>query len=140
AATATVTRTAAMESLAAALMSDVGERHANVLRHVIDVYRATIAQASALSIAGGVTRRQASQDAYQRFVDQGVASFTDSRGRTWRLSSYVEMAVRTVTQRAAVQGQTDRLQSLGLDLVIVSNSPRECPRCRPWEGKVLSIS
>lgn len=140
AAIAEVPRVAAMESLAAALIADVGERHANVLRHVIDVYRATIAQAAALSIGGGVTRLQASQDAYARLTRQGVAAFVDARGRTWRLSSYVEMAVRTVTQRAAVQGQTDRLQTLGLDLVIVSNSPRECPRCRPWEGKILSIS
>jgi hypothetical protein len=50
------------------------------------------------------------------------------------------MGVRTVTQRAAVQGQTDRLQTLGLDLVQISDSPRECPICRPWEGKILSIS
>ncbi|WP_025620352.1 phage minor capsid protein [Salinispora cortesiana] len=133
-------RAAVVENLAAALLDDVGQRHSNVLRHVLDVYRAVVQQATAVSVAGGQTRRQASQLAYQRFIDQGVASFTDSRGRMWRLSSYAEMAVRTVTQRAAVQGQTDRLQSMGLDLVIVSNSPRECPLCRPWEGKVLSIS
>ncbi|MBM0275332.1 phage minor capsid protein [Micromonospora tarensis] len=135
-----VTRAGVVENLAAALVADVGERHSNVLRHVLDVYRTVIQQATAVSVAGGQTRRQASQFAYRRFIDQGLSSFTDSRGRVWRLSSYVEMAVRTVTQRAAVQGQTDRLQTLGLDLVIVSNSPRECERCRPWEGKVLSIS
>ncbi|MEK8108668.1 phage minor capsid protein [Micromonospora sp. M12] len=135
-----VTRAGVIENLASALVQDVGERHSNVLRHVLDVYRTVIQQATAVSVAGGQTRRQASQHAYRRFIDQGLSSFTDSRGRVWRLSSYVEMAVRTVTQRAAVQGQTDRLQTLGLDLVIVSNSPRECERCRPWEGKVLSIS
>ncbi|MEU5945130.1 phage minor capsid protein [Micromonospora sp. NPDC047465] len=135
-----ITRAGVIENLAAALIQDVGERHSNVLRHVLDVYRAVIQQATAVSVAGGQTRRQASQFAYRRFIDQGVSSFTDSAGRVWRLSSYVEMAVRTVTQRAAVQGQTDRLGSLGLDLVIVSDSPRECERCRPWEGKVLAIS
>lgn len=139
AATATIPRLAAMESLSAALIVDIGQRHNNVLRHVIDVYRATIAQASALSIAGGVTRRRASQDAYARFIDQGVSSFTDVAGRRWRLSSYVEMATRTVTQRAAVQGRTDRLQSIGVNLVVVSDSPRECKRCRPWESQILSL-
>lgn len=133
-------RTPVIETLAAALIDDVGQRHSNVLRHVEDVYRLVIQRATAVSVAGGMTRRQASQHAYARFVDQGVASFVDSRGRQWRLSSYVEMGVRTVTQRAAVQGQTYRLSSLGVDTVIVSDSPRECPRCRPWEGKVLSIS
>ncbi|MFI5852276.1 phage minor capsid protein [Micromonospora chalcea] len=135
-----VPRTGVIESLAAALARDVGERHSNVLRHVLDVYRTVIAQATAVSVAGGQTRRQAAQFAYARLVDQGLTSFTDVRGRRWRLSSYVEMAVRTVTQRAAVQGQTDRQQRLGLDLVLVSDSPRECERCRPWEGKVLAIS
>lgn len=129
-----------VENLAAALVADVGARHSNVLRHLIDVYRSVIQEATAVSVAGGMTRRQAAQHAYARFVDQGVVSFVDSGGRTWRLSSYVEMGVRTVTQRAAVQGQTDRLSRLGVDTVIVSNSPRECPLCRPWEGKVLSIS
>lgn len=136
----TLPRTPVIESLATALVDDVGQRHSNVLRHVVDVYQAVIQRATAVSVAGGMTRREASQWAYQRFVDQGVTSFVDSAGRRWRLSSYVEMGVRTVTQRAAVQGQTDRLQSAGLDLVIISDSPRECPLCRPWEGKVLSIS
>jgi len=135
-----VPRVAAVESLAAALVDDIGARHSNVLRHVLDVYREVIQQATAVSIAGGQTRRQAAQHAYQRLVDQGVTSFVDSAGRRWRLSSYVEMATRTVTQRAAVQGQTDRLTSLGVDTVIVSDSPRECPKCRPWESKILSIS
>ncbi|GIJ10739.1 phage minor capsid protein [Micromonospora andamanensis] len=136
----TVPRIAVVENLAAALAADVGAKHSNVLRHVLDVYRLVISQATGVSVAGGMTRRQASQWAYARFVDQGVVSFTDVSGRRWRLSSYVEMAVRTVTQRAAVQGQTDRLTTLGVDTVIVSDSPRECPRCRPWEGKILSVS
>ncbi len=139
AATATVTRVAALESLASAVVTDIGERSRNVLRHVMDVYRSVVLQASAVGVAGGLTRRHASQDAFARFVAKGVTSFTDAGGRTWRLSSYVEMALRTVTQRAAVQGQTDRLESLGVDLVTVSDSPGECPLCRPWEGKVLSL-
>jgi len=31
------------------------------------------------------------------------------------------------------------LESAGVDLVIVSKAPRECPLCRRWEGKVLTI-
>jgi hypothetical protein len=38
-----------------------------------------------------------------------------------------------------VQGHVDQLAANGLDLVSVSNSPRERPLCEPWEGKVLSI-
>ncbi len=50
------------------------------------------------------------------------------------------MATRTATGRAAVDGHTDRLQANGHDLIIVSNAPQECDLCRPFEGKVLSIS
>lgn len=128
-----------IEQLAAALVSDIGDRCQNVLRDVVDAYRRVIAQATAASVAGGLTRRQASQMAYGRFVDRGLVSFTDRRNRRWRLTSYVEMAIRTVTQRAAVQGQTDRQQRIGLDLVQVSNEAQECSRCRPYEGKILRI-
>ena len=34
----------------------------------------------------------------------------------------------------------DRLESLGQDLVHVSDSPEECEICRPFEHRVLSIS
>jgi GNAT superfamily N-acetyltransferase len=136
---AQVPRVNVVENLAAALVQDIGERHSNVLRHVVDAYRLTVAQATASSVAGGLTRRQAAQQAYARFVDQGITAFTDRRGRTWRLSTYVEMGLRTVTQRAAVQGQTDRQSELGLPFVMVSNESQECLRCRPFEGRILRI-
>lgn len=134
-----VPRAAVLQNLAAALIEDIGERCQNVLRDVLDAYRQVIAQATAASVAGGITRREASQMAFARFVDRGLTSFADRRGRRWRLTSYVEMAVRTVTARAAVQGQTDRQQRIGLDLVLVSNVAQECERCRPYEGKILRI-
>lgn len=131
---------ALIENLAQALHQDVGRVDANILRAPIDAYRAVQAGTAARVATGAFTRRQASQAAWQALIDRGIVSFIDKRGRRWQLSSYVEMIARTNVQRAAVQGQTDRLQALGEDLVIVSDSPRECPKCRPWERKVLSIS
>jgi hypothetical protein len=134
-----IPRASVIHNLAAALVRDIGERSLNVLRDVLDAYRKVIAQATAASVAGGITRREASQMAFARFVDRGLTSFADRTGRRWRLTSYVEMAVRTVTARAAVQGQTDRQQRLGLQLVIVSNVAGECIRCRPYEGQILRL-
>lgn len=136
---AEVPRAAVLQNLATALVDDIGQRCQNVLRDVLDAYRRVVAQATAASVAGGLTRRQASQIAFARFVDRGLTSFRDRANRRWRLTSYVEMALRTVTQRAAVQGQTDRQQRLGLDLVVISNAPQECSLCRPYEGRVLRI-
>jgi hypothetical protein len=135
-----VPQVAAMDSLATALIRDVGERRRNVLRNVEDVYRQTQAASVARMLAANITRREASQAAWQGFTDQGVSSFTDRSGRVWRLTTYVEMAMRTVAMRAAVQGQVDQLTSMGEDLVVVSDEAGECLRCRPWEGKVLRIT
>ncbi|CEA09900.1 Phage minor capsid protein 2 [Arthrobacter saudimassiliensis] len=56
------------------------------------------------------------------------------------MTSCAEMAVRTSTAEAMLQGHTDRVQELGVDTVVVSDAPEECNICRPFEGKVLSIS
>ncbi|TYR37662.1 phage minor capsid protein, partial [Streptomyces parvus] len=126
-----------VEALAAALHRDFGKVTGNVLRNVEDAFRSVQAAAAARILTGAQTRRQAAQAAWQRLVDRGLMSFTDRAGRRWRLSSYVEMATRTNAQRAATTGQVDRLDSIGVNLVLVSNAPQECPKCRPFEGKIL---
>lgn len=111
-----------------------------VLRSVLDAYHAALAQPVGRVLVGDVTRRQASQQALDRLLGQGITGFVDRSGRRWDLASYTEMAVRTGVGHANVQGHLDALQAAGHDLVIVSNAPGECSRCRPWESKVLSIS
>lgn len=139
AASHTITQVGPVESLAAALVRDLAEVTGAVLRGTLDTYRAVIAGATGRILVGNRTRRQAAQQAWQGLVDRGVSGFTDKSGRRWQLSSYVEMATRTVTQRAAVQGQTDRLDTLDVGLVYVSNSPQECELCRPFEGQILAL-
>lgn len=114
--------------------------HFRILRASIDVYREAVAAATSQIVAGTVTRREATQYVLRRFADQGITGFVDRAGRAWSLSSYAEMATRTAAGRAGVTGHMNRLYENGYDLVIVSDSPEECPLCRPWEGRVLSIS
>ena len=89
--------------------------------------------------AGKLPRRAASQRVLDKLVAQGVTGFRDSAGRNWSLSSYTEMAVRTETQARALEAGDVALRAVGLTQVIVSDSPRECPLCRPFEGKVLEL-
>jgi len=126
-----------VEALAAALLADLGARHRNILRDVDDAYRSVQAAAAARVLTGTQTRRDAAQAAWSALVARGITGFTDRAGRRWRLSSYVEMAARTNAQRAAIQGQVDRLDTLGVRLVYVSDAPQECRLCRPWEGRIL---
>lgn len=110
-----------------------------VLRWSEDVYRKVIAETALPDVLLGVaTRRRAAQVAWERLLGEGVKGFTDKAGRRWELASYVEMAVRAGTAQAAVEGHLDRLDAAGIGLVIISNAPQECIKCRPWEGKVLT--
>lgn len=130
----------AVERLAAETISAVTATHPRILRATQDVYRDVISQVSSRTLLGAETRRQTAQEALNRFAKRGVTGFVDRAGRGWSMESYAEMAVRSATARAAVDAHSERLRASGHDLVIVSNAPQECARCRPWEGKVLSLS
>lgn len=126
-----------VEALASSLHRDFGQVHNNILRNVMDAYRSVQAAATARIITGSQTRRQAAQSMWARLIQRGITGFVDRAGRRWRLSSYVEMATRTNAQRAATTAQVDRLDTLGVELVSVSDAVQECPRCRPFEGEIL---
>jgi ribosomal protein S20 len=128
---------AAVDRLAAALVQETGPAHVRMLRTAVDVYRQVIAEASSAPLLGATTRREAAARALAKFADKGVTGFVDRSGKAWNLTSYVEMATRSAVGRAAVQAHTDRLAAAGVQLVVVSDAPEECPRCAPWEGKVL---
>ncbi|WP_405679295.1 phage minor capsid protein [Streptomyces sp. NBC_00048] len=136
----TTPNTRAVDRLAAETLNLVTATHRGILRGVEDGYRQVIAEVSATPLLGIDTRRQATQSAMDRFADRGLRTFVDRGGRAWQMTSYAEMAVRTATGRAAVEAHGDKLRAAGLDLVIVSNAPHECPLCKPFEGKVLSLA
>ncbi|MBK3631570.1 capsid protein [Streptomyces sp. MBT97] len=132
--------THAVDRLAAALVRETGPAHTRMLRQGLDVYRQVVAEASSAPLLGATTRRDAAARALSKFADTGVTGFVDRSGRAWNLTSYVEMATRSALGRAAVEAHTERLGAAGIDLVIVSDAPEECPRCKPWEGKILRRS
>lgn len=131
---------AAINRLVLALVSRLRGTHLQILRWQVDTYREVIARTAPDVLAGTATRRRAAQIAYEHLLGQGITGFVDRAGRRWELASYVEMATRTTIAQALLEGHLDRLAAAGIDLVMVSNSPQECPRCRPWEGKVLTRS
>jgi hypothetical protein len=133
------TNTAAVDALVAAAQQAVGGTHLQISRAVTDAYQQVVTQAAAQVLIGAQTRRQAAQQALDRFAARGVSGFTDRAGRKWDMASYAEMATRTASGQAAVQGHVDRLVAAGQSLGIVSDAPQECRLCRPWEGKVLAL-
>lgn len=129
--------THAVDRLAAALVQETGPAHMRMLRQGLDVYRQIVAEASSAPLLGVTTRRETAARALAKFAARGVTGFVDRSGRAWNLTSYVEMATRSALGRAAVDAHTERLGAAGVELVVVSDAPEECERCRRWEGKVL---
>lgn len=107
---------------------------------LLNVYQQAVYAGVEQVLGGTVTRVQATQTVLDQLAKRGISGFRDQAGRNWSLESYAEMAVRTGAGHAAVQGHVDSLAASGFDLIIVSDAPRECPLCRPFERKVLSIS
>ncbi|MEU8886731.1 phage minor capsid protein [Streptomyces sp. NPDC048442] len=130
----------AVDRLAASLAEDTRPLYQRITRAVVDVYRRITGRASANVLLGGLTRRQASQRALNQFAERGVTGFIDSAGRSWDMASYAEMAVRSVTARAVIEGHVDVLAEIGQGFVIVSDAPLECPLCALWEGEVLTLA
>lgn len=128
----------AVEALTRAQTGTLEAIGPRVVRQTEDAYRDAVVRASAGTLTGASTRVQDAQEALDDLARKGITGFTDKAGRQWGIESYVEMATRTTTGQAAVVGHLDRLDQAGIPLVVVSTSSRECERCRPWEGKVLS--
>ncbi|MFB6809419.1 phage minor capsid protein [Streptomyces sp. NPDC056387] len=130
----------AVDRLAASYAADTRPLYQRITRAVLDTFRGVTARAAGTQILTGITRRAAAQRALDEFARRGVTGFVDSRGHAWELAAYAEMAVRSVTARAAIDGHIDAMAEVGQGLVIVSDAPLECPLCAPWEGEVLALS
>ena len=111
-----------------------------VLRTTEDAYRKVVAASVGGVIGGNDTRIDATKKILNGFAAGGVTSFVDKSGRNWNLASYAEMAARTATAQAAIEGHMQRNRELGYDLVKVSSISTTCPICAQWQGVVLSIS
>lgn len=113
-------------------------QHAQILRSTDDIYRKVVAKAAAAQTLGAVNHQQAIQKALNEFGANGVTGFVDKSGKSWDLESYTKMATHTAVHRASIEGHVNGLREHGQTLVYVSDHLRECPLCRPWEGKILS--
>ena len=112
--------------------------HIQVLRDAEDKYRQIQSNAVAGLLTGVDTRRQATQNMLNQFVDKGINSFTDKAGRKWKLSSYCEMATRTASAHASLQANIDMAEETGFGLMKVSCTAQACPICSKWDGVVLA--
>ncbi|MET9002747.1 phage minor capsid protein [Amycolatopsis sp. NPDC004169] len=128
-----------VDTLARRFVGQLTGAHLPVIRAHEDLYQRAVPDAELLMQTGTIVRRDAVAQVVDRLLAQGKDRFPDAAGREWHLDTYARMAGRTVAGQAVVQGQLDQMVAEGRDVVKISDSPRECKLCRPWEGRLLSI-
>lgn len=139
-AAAPVVSTEAVAALAAEATAAVVGSHTQILRAVNDGYRSTVAEVTGRMVTGVATRREVTQQLLDTWAAKGLTGFRDRAGRNWRPETYAEMAVRTAALRALKQGHTDRLRARGYDVVVISSHRASAPQCKPFQGKLISLS
>lgn len=121
------------------LVSALDDVKRRITRLPDDVYKIISPAASAGQVlGGGYTPAQAQAYAWRQYTRQGITGFTDKAGRNWTLSAYVEMSVRTATQRAYNDAHLQVMKAAGINYFTVSDDGHPCPLCFPWQGKVLT--
>ena len=121
------------------IVSELADVRTRITRLPDDVYKAIAPHGAIYQVIDNdITPAQAQAMAWRVFVSQGVTGFTDKSGRNWSLSAYVEMAVRTAAQRAFNDSHLARMQALGVEYFTVPDSGHPCPKCFPWQGRVLT--
>lgn len=129
----------AAAAIRADLTSDLLDVRQRLTRLPDDVYKQLAPRgAIAQTLDQNITPAVAQALAWQEFVNSGITGFTDRSGREWSLSAYTEMAIRTSAVRAYNESNLAHLKSLGVSYFTVPDDGHPCPRCFPWQNKVLT--
>lgn len=91
-------------------------------------------------VIGGEATREIKKYIVGYLKENDLSSLIDKGGRKWTLDRYTEMLIRTKTVEARNRGLINRTAETGFDLVQVSDHSGECELCRPWEGRILSLT
>lgn len=111
-----------------------------ILRDANDKYRQIVGDALQVGQLHVENHEQLMQRTLNRFADEGIFGFVDKAGRKWGMGEYTEMATRTGMMHAALEGYAQQAKQYGFDLIIVTDHADECPLCRPWENRILSLT
>lgn len=126
-----------LETLISTVNNDLNRAQYSVLRKMDDVYRQTIFKTHMYLQNGAKTLNQAIDMATKDFLDKGINSVEYKNGARVNISSYAEMALRTANHRAMLLGEGKKRDEYGIHLVVVSAHANTCPKCEPWQGKIV---
>lgn len=126
-----------LDALIKATTDDMQKAESAVLRMANDQYRKIIYNAQVYANTGAGTYEKAVDMATKDMLSAGLNCVEYANGARHTLSDYADMAIRTASKRAYLQGEGKKRQEWGLHLVIMNKRGNPCPKCLPFVGKVL---
>lgn len=126
-----------LEVLIKATKNDMEKAEIAVLRMAEDQYRKTIFNAQVYANTGAGTYEKAVDMATKDFLSAGLNCIEYANGARHTLADYADMAIRTASKRAYLQGEGTKRNEWGIHTVIVNKRGNPCPKCLPFCGKVL---
>lgn len=126
-----------LEALIHATTSDMEKAETAVLRMANDQYRKVIFNAQVYANSGAGTYEKAVDMATKDFIAAGLNCVEYANGARHTLADYADMAIRTASKRAYLQGEGQKRQEWGIATVIMNKRSNPCPKCLPFVGKIL---
>lgn len=126
-----------LEALIEATMDDMQKAETAVLRMANDQYRKVIYNAQVYANSGAGTYEKAVDMATRDMLEAGLNCIVYANGARHTLADYADMAIRTASKRAYLQGEGLKRKEWGITTVIVNKRGNPCPKCLPFCGKVL---
>ena len=126
-----------LEALIWATTSDMEKAETAVLRMANDQYRKIIFNAQVYANSGAGTYEKAVDMATKDFIAAGLNCVEYANGSRHTLADYADMAIRTASKRAYLQGEGQKRQEWGISTVIMNKRGNPCPKCLPFVGKIL---
>ncbi len=126
-----------LEALIRATTSDMEKAETAVLRMANDQYRKIIFNAQVYGNSGAGTYEKAVDMATKDFIAAGLNCVEYANGSRHTLADYADMAIRTASKRAYLQGEGQKRQEWGIATVIMNKRSNPCPKCLPFVGKIL---
>lgn len=126
-----------LEALIKATRQDMEKAETAVLRKADDDYRKAIYNAQVYANTGAGTYEKAVDMATKDMLSRGLNCVMYANGAKHTLSDYADMAIRTASKRAYLQGEGEKRQEWGVTTVIMAKRGNPCPKCLPFVGKVL---
>ena len=126
-----------LEALVKATTNDMQQAETAVLRMANDQYRKAIFNAQVYANSGAGTYEKAVDMATKDMLSRGLNCVEYANGARHTLADYADMAIRTASKRAYLQGEGEKRQEWGITTVIVNKRGNPCPKCLPFVGKVL---